>query len=54
VIAGGVASHFGYPAAFVMAAAALLAAAVAGKFVFSPGEPAVATGGAEQLETVAG
>jgi MFS family permease len=32
--AGAVASRFGYPAAFVMAAAALGAAAIAGRFVF--------------------
>jgi len=33
--AGGVANHFGYSAAFVMATAALGAAAIAGRFVFS-------------------
>ena len=32
--AGAVASHFGYPSAFVMAAVALIAAAIAGSFVF--------------------
>lgn len=34
--AGAMADHFGYSAAFVMAAVALGAAAVAGKFVFGP------------------
>ena len=33
--AGAVANHFGYPAAFVMATAALGAAAIAGRFVFT-------------------
>ncbi len=37
--AGGVASHFGYSAAFFMAAAALGAAAIAGRFVFPAGRP---------------
>jgi predicted MFS family arabinose efflux permease len=54
VAAGAVASHFGYPAAFVMAATALLAAAFAGKFVFAPHETPVSSGETEQLETVAG
>ncbi len=54
VAAGAVASKFGYSAAFVMAATALLAAAVAGKFVFGPHETPVASGETEQLETVAG
>jgi MFS family permease len=38
--AGGVASHFGYSAAFVMATAALGAAAIAGRFVFTTGDRA--------------
>lgn len=54
VAAGLVASHFGYPAAFVMAATALLAAAAAGKFVFAPGESPLASDETEQLETVTG
>lgn len=54
VVAGGIASHFGYSAAFIMAAAALLAAAVAGKFVFRPGDSPVASNEARQFETVAG
>lgn len=54
VVAGGVASHFGYPAAFSMAAAALLAAAVAGKFVFAPGDSPVASDETKEFETVAG
>jgi MFS family permease len=37
--AGVVANRFGYSAAFVMAAAALVAAAIAGQFVFSPAIP---------------
>ena len=36
--AGAVAKHFGYPAAFVMAAIALGAAAIAGRFVFPASE----------------
>jgi MFS family permease len=54
VAAGAVASHFGYPAAFSMAAAALLAAAAAGRFVFSPGDSPVASDETKQFETVAG
>jgi MFS family permease len=54
VAAGAVASRFGYPAAFAMAAVALLAAAIAGKFVFGPRETPIASGETEQLETVAG
>ncbi len=38
--AGSIAYRYGYSAAFFMAAAALLAAAVAGKFVFFPKKPA--------------
>jgi MFS family permease len=34
--AGAVATKFGYPTAFLMAALALAAAAIAGRFVFSP------------------
>jgi predicted MFS family arabinose efflux permease len=50
--AGAVAQRFGYPIAFYMAAAALLAAAIAARFVFFHAAP----GGApsqfvEQLET---
>jgi MFS family permease len=37
--AGGVASRFGYSAAFFMAAGSLIAAAVAGQFVFPAGQP---------------
>jgi hypothetical protein len=37
--AGAVANHFGYPAAFVMATAALGAAAIAGRFVFTYAVP---------------
>jgi MFS family permease len=40
--AGTVAQRFGYPAIFYMAAAALIAAAVAGRFVFFPLKPPVA------------
>jgi len=54
VVAGGVASHFGYAAAFSMAAVALVAAAAAGKFVFTPSESAVVSGQTKQFETVAG
>jgi MFS family permease len=36
--AGAVANRFGYSAAFALAAVALVAAAVAGRFVFQPGE----------------
>jgi MFS family permease len=54
VVAGGVASHFGYSAAFIMAAAALLAAAAAGRFVFSPSESILASDEAKQFETVTG
>lgn len=36
VAAGAVAGNFGYPAAFSMAALALVAAAIAGRFVFTP------------------
>lgn len=54
VVAGGVASHFGYSAAFAMAAAALAAAAAAGKFVFTPSESAIAPDQTNQFETVAG
>ena len=35
-VAGGVANHFGYSAAFVLAAVALVAAAFAGRLVFTP------------------
>jgi MFS family permease len=35
-VAGGVAKHFGYSAAFVLAAFALVAAAAAGRYVFTP------------------
>jgi MFS family permease len=38
--AGGVASHYGYSAAFYMAAASLGAAAIAGRFVFPASHPA--------------
>ena len=49
--AGAVSHRFGYPAAFVMAAASLGAAAVAGRFVFSyPAGEAVAE--AEGLEVI--
>lgn len=37
-VAGGVAKHFGYWAAFMLAAVALAAAAVVGRFVFRTGE----------------
>lgn len=37
--AGAVANHFGYPAAFAMAAGAIGLAAVAGRFVFTGDEP---------------
>jgi MFS family permease len=37
--AGGVASRYGYSAAFFMAAGSLIAAAVAGQFVFPAGQP---------------
>jgi MFS family permease len=36
LVAGGVAKHSGYPAAFLMAAAAIGAAAIAGRYVFWP------------------
>jgi MFS family permease len=39
LVAGTVAAHFGYSAAFLMAAAALGAAAYSGRYVFPPGEP---------------
>ncbi len=39
--AGSIAYRYGYSAAFFMAAAALLAAAIAGKFVFFPKEPSL-------------
>ncbi len=51
VAAGAVAGNFGYPAAFGMAAAALLAAAVAGKFVFFPSETPVAQDQKEEFAT---
>jgi MFS family permease len=38
--AGGVAHHFGYSAAFIMATAALGAAAIAGRFVFTASDKA--------------
>ena len=37
--AGAVAKHWGYPAAFGMAATALIAAAIAGRFVFASARP---------------
>src|SRR4051812_19002108 len=52
VAAGAVSSHFGYPAAFSMAAVALLAAAAAGRYVFAPSESSVAPDEAEHFETV--
>jgi MFS family permease len=52
VAAGTVASHFGYPAAFSMAAVALFAAAAAGRFVFKPSEKRVTPDQAEEFETV--
>jgi hypothetical protein len=39
--AGALAEHFSYAAAFVMAAAALGGAAVAGRYVFAAGDEAV-------------
>jgi len=47
--AGAVANRFGYPATFVMAAAALGAAAVTGQFVF-PAEPTLAPNSEEILD----
>ncbi len=46
--AGVVSDHLGYSAAFFMAASALIAAAIAGKFVFTSGRPAVASSEEEQ------
>lgn len=40
LVAGSVSDHFGYPAAFLMAAVALAAAAIAGRFVFTFGNSA--------------
>ena len=54
VAAGGVASHFGYPAAFTMAAVALTAGAVAGRYVFRPGDSPIASGKTEEFEAVPG
>src|SRR5579863_4366781 len=51
--AGIVANSFGYRAAFIMAIAALGAAAVAGRFVFAVPEPAPAHSTAPALETSA-
>ena len=50
--AGAVAQRFGYSIAFYMAAVALLAAAIAGRFVFFPAKPACASPDfVEQIET---
>jgi MFS family permease len=54
VAAGGVASHFGYPAAFTMAAVALIAGAVAGRYVFRPGDSPIASGKTQEFEAVPG
>jgi MFS family permease len=52
LVAGVTADHFGYPATFVMAALALIAAAVAAKFVFLvPATTPVMESGEECLET---
>ena len=37
-MAGAVSDHFGYSVAFLMAALALFAAAIAGRFVFTSGK----------------
>lgn len=48
VAAGAVSFRFGYPAAFVMAALALIAAALAGKPVFFPAKPEPVVSSAEE------
>jgi predicted MFS family arabinose efflux permease len=54
VAAGTVASHFGYPSAFSMAAAALIAGAVAGRYVFRPGDSPIPSDETKEFEAVAG
>jgi MFS family permease len=49
--AGAVATHFGYTSAFLMAAAALVAAAVAGRFVFPANERELSVAAQECFET---
>jgi MFS family permease len=49
--AGLIANRFGYSAAFLMAIAALGAAAIAGRFVFASGETSWAPSAAEVVET---
>jgi hypothetical protein len=50
--AGAVSAHFGYPAAFVMAAVSLMIAAVMGIIVFPAGDDVVATDEDVALEPV--
>jgi predicted MFS family arabinose efflux permease len=50
--AGAVSSRFGYPAAFIMAAASLVVAAIVGVFVFPSGDNLVATDEDVALEPV--
>ncbi len=46
--AGAVSDHFGYRAAFLMAAGSLIAAAIAGRFVFTAGAPPAASANEEE------
>jgi MFS family permease len=46
--AGAISEHFGYSVAFLMAASALLAAAVAGRFVFTSNKAVPASSDEEQ------
>jgi predicted MFS family arabinose efflux permease len=48
LVAGVVSDHFGYSVAFLMAALSLLAAAVAGRFVFSANSAVPASSDEEQ------
>ncbi|MFL6464342.1 MAG: MFS transporter [Bryobacteraceae bacterium] len=48
LVAGAVSDHFGYSVAFLMAASALIAAAIAGKFVFTSSQSVPASSDEEQ------